>query len=580
MAHLARFEAIARRSADVAMFFDHAFVIRWVSPAARQVFGIDESSLVGRNGLDLIHVDDRDRVATAFLEQLEGLGDHAEVVFRVFDGRGRVRWVEEVATDLLDDPAVGFVVGNLRDVTDRVEAHEAQLRAALHDDLTGLANRAQLLAAVRAPDPSSDRGRALVFFDVVHLCDVNNSLGPPAGDQLLVEIAERVAARIGDGCTFARIGNDQFAVLCPGEPALDLALGVVDMIRAELSTPFRIDGSDVFVVVCFGVARAAGVDGDQLVGQADMALHHAKQKGPDEVVVFEPELERRSQVRVSHAAALQRALGDGAVVPHYQPVIDLRTGRVVAVEALARWHDPVLGSVPPDVFIPIAEANGIITDLGTQILERACADAAGWLADGRRLQVAVNVSPVQLAHPGYTDVVGAILARTQLPPDQLTLEITETSELQDLDVAMDAVLVLAGRGVLFAVDDFGTGYSSLVLLSRLPIGAIKIDRSFVAGLGADPRLAQLVAGTVALSRAIGFRSVAEGVEHPDHVVALDRMGCEFGQGFLWSPPVPAGDLLEVIARIERSHPGTGGPDRRDPTGSDRTDGGHLRLVQP
>lgn len=580
MAHLARFEAIARRSADVAMFFDDAFVIRWVSPAARQVFGIDESSLVGRNGLDLIHPDDRDRVATAFLEQLGGPGDHAEVVFRVVDGRGRVRWVEEVVTDLLADPEVGFVVGNLRDVTERVEAHEAQLLAALRDDLTGLANRAQLLAAVRAPHPATERGRALVFFDVVHLCDVNNSLGPPSGDRLLTAIAERVAARLDDRCTFARIGNDQFAILCPGEPTLAPALDVVEVVRAELSTPFHIDGSAVFVAVCFGVAQAVGVDGDRLVGQADMALHHAKQKGPDEVVIFEPELERRSQVRVSHAAALQHALGRGDVVPHYQPVIDLRTGRVVAVEALARWHDPVLGSVPPDVFIPIAEANGIITDLGTQILERACADAAGWLADGRRLQLAVNVSPVQLTHPGFTDVVGSVLARTQLPPDQLTLEITETSELQDLDVAMAAVRLLAQRGVLFAVDDFGTGYSSLVLLSRLPIGAIKIDRSFVAGLGSEPRLAQLVAGTVALSRAIGFRSVAEGVEHPDHVIALDRMGCEFGQGFLWSAPVPAGELLEVIDRIERSHPGTAAPRHREPPGSDRTDGGHLRLVQP
>lgn len=551
MAHLARFEAIVHHSSDVAMFFDAGFVIRWVSPAIREVFGLDEHELVGRDGLDLIHPDDRPAVVQAFLDGLRGPGDHVEVEFRIVDGRGRVRWVEEVVTDLSTDPAVGYVVGNLRDVTARVDAHAAQLLAASRDGLTGLANRAQLLTAL-AQDDQGDGCRALVSFDVVHLGDVNNALGAAAGEQLLVQIARRIEGALPAGCTFARIGNDQFAVLRPGTAGLADAIDIVRIIRGALADPIPVDRVDVLVAVCFGVAREPGASDDQLIRRADMALYRAKQKGPDKVVVFEPGLERSSQDRVSYSAALKRALERGDVVPHYQPVVDLDTGRVVAVEALARWDDPTLGPVPPDVFIPVAEATGLICDLGARVLLHACRDAAGWLRGGRPLQVAVNVSALQLTDAGFTELVLACLASSGLPPSRLTLEITETAALWDLDVAMDTLLTLERRGVRLSVDDFGTGFSSLALLARLPIGAIKIDRTFVAGLAVDERMEKIVAGTVALGTAIGFPTVAEGIEHPAQAAALRRMGCDFGQGFLWSPAVPAAALLDVIHRIEGS----------------------------
>ncbi|QXC62485.1 bifunctional diguanylate cyclase/phosphodiesterase [Aquihabitans sp. G128] len=546
---LARFEAIARRSSDVAVFFDGDFTIRWVSPAVREVFGLDDVALVGAHGLDLIHPEDRDGVLATFVDQLQTPGDHVQVAFRMVDGRGRERWVEEVATDLLADPEVGFVVGNLRDVTDRMEAHAEQLRAAMLDALTGLTSRDQLFTLLRAGNAA---GGALVFFDVVDLCDVNNSLGPAAGDALLVNVARRIEATLPDGCTFARIGNDQFAVLRPGSAGLTDALEVVQAIRTGLSTPFAIGADDVFVSVCFGAAHDHTATGDDLARQADMALYQAKRQGPDELVVFEPGLERSSQDRVSHAAALKLALSGGGVVPYYQPVVELSSGRVVAVEALARWDHPDLGFVSPETFIPVAEASGLISDLGAQVLLRACTDAARWMAGGRRLQVAVNVSAVQLTDPGFVDLVAAVLASTGLPPERLTLEITETSALRDLDAAMAGLVLLDQRGVLLSVDDFGTGYSSLVLLARLPVGAVKIDRSFVDGLGHDERMAQIVAGTVALGTALGFHTVAEGIERPDQIEALVRMGCAFGQGFHWSPAVPAADVLPLIDHIERT----------------------------
>ena len=551
--HLARFEAIVHHSSDVAVFFDADHVIRWVSPAALEVFGLDPDALVGRHGLDLVDERDRDRVAGIFLEGLGAPGDHLEVEFRILDGEGRLRWVEEAVTDLHADPAVGFVVGNLRDITARVEAHEEQLLAARRDGLTGLANRARLLAVLESAAHAAGTS-ALVFFDVVDLCDVNNTLGAAAGDQLLVQIARRIETALHPDATFARIGNDQFAVLQPETTDDTDAHDVVRAIRTALSTPFPLGRADVFVAVCFGIAREPGVTDDQLIRQADMALYRAKLKGPDKVVVFEPSLERSSQDRVFHASALKRALEQGLVVPHYQPVVDLGSGRVVAVEALARWDDPTLGRVAPDVFIPVAEATGLISGLGAHVLERSCEDAAGWAAAGRRLQVAVNVSALQLTDPGFTDLVGGCLERSGLPPDRLTLEITETTALWDLDIAMTTLLALHASGVQLSVDDFGTGFSSLLLLSRLPIGAIKIDRSFVAGLRSAERMAQIVAGTVALGTAIGFHIVAEGVEDLAQAEALRHMGCEYAQGFLWSAAVPAGELLGVIDALERSEP--------------------------
>ncbi|CAN5557862.1 hypothetical protein BH10ACT1_BH10ACT1_04460 [soil metagenome] len=540
------------------MFFDGAMTVRWVSPAAREVFDLDVDELVGTNGLDLIHADDRDRVLDAFMRGLLEPGDHVRVEFRIRDGLGRLRWVEEIATDLSADPAVGFIIGNLRDITDRVEAHAEQLRAARLDALTGLASRDQLFTMLRTS--SSDQpSNALVFFDIVDFCDVNNSLGVAAGDQLLVLLAHRVASVLPAGCTFSRVGNDQFAVLRPSATGLDAALEVVEVIRTALSTPFRLGAVDVFLSVCFGAACQPAESGEDLARQADMALYRAKQEGPDELIVFEPGLERSSHERVSYAAALKLALDGGDVVPHYQPVVELRTGRVVAVEALARWNHPTLGLVPPDTFIPVAEASGLIRNLGAQILRRSCADAAAWVHVGRPLQVAVNVSAIQLTDAGFADLVDSILTATGLAPERLTLEITETSALRDLDAAMTCLRHLDRRGVTLSVDDFGTGYSSLVLLSHLPIGAIKIDRSFVDGLHEHERTAQIVAATVALGTALGFHVVAEGIERRTQVVALAGMGCGFGQGFYWSPAVPAEELHSVIDQIELGHDGVRPP---------------------
>jgi len=272
--------------------------------------------------------------------------------------------------------------------------------------------------------------------------------------------------------------------------------------------------------------------------------------GRGQLVIFDPSLTRQSQERLSSSGALRRALAAGTVVPYYQPVVDLGTGVVVGVEALARWTDPDLGPVPAEVLVRTAEASGQILELGAQILERSCADAKTWLAAGRRLQMAGNISAAQLRDPGISSMVLRILRLTGLPATQLTLEITESQEVADLRSIDRALGLMRHQGVTFSVDDFGTGYSSLLLLQSLPVETLKIDRAFVAGLGTSGTDEQIVAGIVAMTNAIGHRSVAEGIETEAQMRALQQMGCQFGQGYLWSPAVPAEALLGVIEAIE------------------------------
>ena len=546
-----RLSAVVGRSSDVAMFFEGDGTIRWVSPAITEVFGIDPAGLIGGNGFDLIHPDDRERVLTEFLGGLVNTGDHVVVEFRLIDPTGEIHWVEEVATDLVDDPDVGFVVANLRDITDRKAAHAELARLALVDDLTDLPNRNALLEVIRVGTDRLAPGRTcgLIFFDIDDFCDVNDSLGHAAGDTLLIDIARRVAAALPVGATLSRFGDDQFAVFCEDVADLPGCLAVARTMRHTLDAPFVVEGREVFVAVSAGVAMSPPADVDTLLRRADTALYRAKKAGRGQTVVFETELGTESQQRLHYSGELRRAIERREIVPYYQPVIDLATGQAVAVEALARWIHPERGLIPPDTFIPIAEFTGMIGELGNQILEQACGDAAAWLARGTRLQVAVNASAVQLMDLSFPEQVSAALSASGLSSDQLTIELTETAALRDMSIALLTLGALRDQGIVLALDDFGTGYSSLSFLKRLPVNALKIDQSFVAGLGRSVEDDQIVTGVISLALALGFHVVAEGVETAEQAEFLRALGCQFGQGFLWSPAVPAVDVLATIERI-------------------------------
>jgi len=546
--------AVVNRSSDVAMFLDGDGMIRWVSPSVTLILGRNPKDLVDRSILEMVHPDDRARVVQALPDGFTKPGDHIHLSYRLHEETGEIRWVEVIATDLRADPNVGYIVANLRDVTASKADHDELERLALVDELTGLPNRHAMLTSLRRglSHGPGERSCGFIFFDVDDFRDVNDSLGPAAGDLLLIAIARRVESALPPRCRLGRTGGDHFAIYCESVADLTECLAIVGMLHSSLVAPFVIDGQELFVVISVGIALSPTDQPDSLLRQADVALHRAKQSGRGQTVVFEPDFDHESRDRLIASGQLRRGIERSEIVPYYQPIVELATGRVLAVESLARWEHPERGLVAPDSFIPIAESTGLIGELGRQILERACWDAAQWLKDGRRIQVAVNASAIQLMDPSFPELVASILRAAALNPNQLSIEITETAALRDITAATRTLTALKEQGIEISLDDFGTGYSSLSFLKRLPVGGLKIDRSFVSGLGLVAEDDQIVAGVLGLALALGFYTVGEGVETELQADRLRALGCRFGQGFLWSPAVPANDLLTAIGRIESS----------------------------
>lgn len=557
-----RLSAVVNRSTDVAMFFDRDGTIAWASPASVRVFGVWPDELVGRSGFDLIHPDDSARVLATFAEGLTRSRGPVRVEFRLNDPSGAVRWVEETVCDLTDDPEVGFIVGNLRDVTERRAAEQAMMRLALVDELTGLPNRTALANALAdleaAPQQAGDVG--LVLFDLDDFCDVNDTLGHDAGDALLLEVARRVRDAVPAGCMVARFGGDQFAVLMPCAVSAHACHDIAAMVQSSLAHGFRVGDHELMTAATLGLAIAPIDRARGLLRDADAALYRAKQTDRGGLVLFRQAIADDAMARLRRTGDLRRALTAGEIVAHYQPVIELATGRVIGVEALARWHLTGHGWVPPNEFILLAETTGLIEELGRRILEQSCIDAAEWLRQGCRLHVAVNASGVQLTNPSFPSTVDAALHAAGLPADQLTIEITETAAIRDPQASLIVLTALKERAIALSLDDFGTGYSPLAALRDLPVDAIKLDRTFVAGLG-SPTGDGFATGIVQLGLAMGRRVVAEGVETQPQADQLRAIGCDYGQGFLWSPAVPAGDLLATIARIEGEVPLSAGRDQ-------------------
>ena len=409
---------------------------------------------------------------------------------------------------------------------------------ALHDPLTGLPNRALAASEVHTAlgGPGSAPGRvALLFCDVDRLKRVNDSLGHGAGDEVLVQVALRLRAAVRDQDTVARYSGDEFVVLLPGATETG-AREVADRIHRSLSSPLQVHGQPLFVDLVIGAAVTEAAEDlaadaarhvwEDLVERARADAHHGRTgTGLDE----------KGREHLQLETDLHGAVDRGEVVVHLQPQIDLASGRTVAVEALARWHHPGVGPVAPDVFVPIAEASGQILPIGEHVLREACGVVAGWRQEGLDLEVAVNVSAVQLIDPGFTTLVRRVLEETGLPASRLTLEVTESQVLTAVATRHGHLECLRELGIGVSVDDFGTGYSSLAQLHRLPVTEMKVDRSFISDLDGDGPF-PIVAGIVGLGHGLGLRVVAEGVETVEQANALRALGCQRAQGYLFGRP--------------------------------------------
>ncbi|MFC3686965.1 putative bifunctional diguanylate cyclase/phosphodiesterase [Aquipuribacter hungaricus] len=438
----------------------------------------------------------------------------------------------------------------------RAEAEHEVRQLETHDQLTGLLNRDHLRERLDALVTASPGGAPVValLVDLDHFSSVNDSLGHAAGDQLLVEVSRRLRSVVRSGAVLARLGADEFLVadtLAPvadsGPPALALAARVA---RA-LEDPLLVDDVEVVVSASIGVCagRPGDVDGAGLLRGADLARHRVKARGRDGIALHVPE---EQVVAVDHLrllGELRRGIQEGQLRLHYQPLVHLDGRASTAVEALVRWQHPERGLLPPGVFIEAAERSGLVHALGRWVLDAALAQVAVWdRTEGLgRVQVSVNLSTRQLTDPSLPADVGTALRRHGVDPGQLVLEVTETALMVDPDAARTTLLALRELGVGIAVDDFGTGYASLTYLQQFPVDELKIDRSFVAGLGRSDADDAIVASCVQLAHGLGLSAVAEGVEGAGQLEALRRLGCDYVQGYHLGRPMPPEDLVAWVA---------------------------------
>jgi diguanylate cyclase (GGDEF)-like protein/PAS domain S-box-containing protein len=484
------------------------------------------------------------------------------------------------------DGTFTHLVATVRDITDRQRVEQTLAHAATHDPLTGLPNRVLLLERL---DAALDRQRlttlplAVLFVDIDRFKLVNDSLGHEIGDDVIRRFAERVRASVRGGDVVARFGGDEVVVLCETTTSVE-ANRLAARIMQSVGEPMHVRGRDVFVSASIGLAlgRRSSAGPEQLLRDADHALYEAKQKGRARVEPFNADLRARAARRFDLESQLRTAVRDHQLELWYQPQVDLATGRLVGVEALVRWNHPARGLVSPAEFVPIAEETGLIVPMGRWILFEACRQLAAWRARVRHApaSITVNVSSRQLQEPDFTDDVRSALAGTVLTPSAVCLELTEGALMDSDGTALDALREVQRIGVYVGADDFGTGHSSLGRLRDLPVEVLKIDRSFVGGLGREPGDTAIVASIMSLSAAMGLHVIAEGVEHPDQVRALQSLGCRVAQGFLFARPQPAAAIPGLCGRRlwrppHRWSPGTPADEPGDPPARRR---GRLRFI--
>src|SRR4051794_7046735 len=428
----------------------------------------------------------------------------------------------------------------------------AKEHQALHDALTGLPNRLLFKDRIEtALHGRKDGPSAVMLIDLDHFKEINDTLGHHAGDVLLQEVAARLSAELGDAGTVARLGGDEFGVLLPAMARGGDAQVVAQRLLGRLREPFTIDELTLEVDASIGIAchPAHGDDVEQLNQRADIAMYAAKEGGRG-FVMFEPQLDRYSPRRLALAGALRQAIVDGEIVLYFQPKADLESGRIVGVEALARWQHPELGLVGPTEFVPIAEQTGLIGPLTSHVLDEALRQVREWRDDGLDLSVAVNLSARSFLDAQLAAEIPPLLERWGVEAQMLELEITESMLMIDPGRAKATLDRLSSIGLSLSVDDFGTGYSSLANLKRLPVDGIKIDKSFVMDMAHDPSDAAIVRSTIDLAHNLGLRVVAEGVENQESWRRLREQGCDLAQGFHVSRPLPGGELGRLIAAHE------------------------------
>lgn len=549
-----RFRAMVQNAADVITIINPDGSIRYQSPSIERMLGFKTGNLLGMSIFDNLHPSDADLVRQMIHELTEKPTNARRSILRIRHMDQSWRFVEVVATNHLKDTNVGGIIINMRDITERKALEERLIHQASHDPLTSLPNRAlfsERLGQALAESSTTNSLISVMFVDLDNFKVINDSLGHQAGDILLIEVANRLRESVRPFDMVARFGGDEFTLLLEDLQSVDVALGVAERIQKNLQAPFKVNQHDLTIGCCVGVAfcEDGSIPPDELIRNADIAVYKAKAGGKARITVFDKDMNQYALKRLELEIDLRRAIERNELVVYYQPVLDLVTGDVAAMEALVRWQDPRRGLVSPLEFISLAEETALIMPLGRWVLTEACMQTQIWKQMYRSagdLTVCVNVSARQFLHKGLVEDVARALETSGLTPRNLKLEITETVGIEDPDQTLETLRELKELGVKLALDDFGMGYSSLSYLKRFPVDTIKLDRSFVSGLGKNRQDTAVLYAAISFAKALHLSITAEGVETRAQVEQLRALGCEQGQGFFFSKPLPPLEMSQFL----------------------------------
>jgi diguanylate cyclase (GGDEF)-like protein/PAS domain S-box-containing protein len=581
-----QFSELADRTSDAVLVCARDGVIEYASPAVAR-FGYKPATLVGMSLTDLLHPEDRARGTRVALSAGDSPAGLARFACRVRAADGTWRHVQSTISRYAEPGAAGRLLLTAHDVSDQVALRRQVTHLTFHDGVTGLPNRAFLEERAKELTGGAHAPAAAIFLDLDGFTAVNDSVGHGAGDLLLAQAARRLRAAVPSHEIVARWGGDEFAVLVTDtaspQEAVDIAERLAVGIAAE---PFRVADRDIPLTASVGVALPASDGRGHLLRNADVAMSRAKEAGGGRVEVFAAHMHADAVRRLELATQLRQAITDGSLSLDYQPVVELATSRVTGVEALVRWS-PDGEPLPPGEFLGVAEDSGLIIPLGDWVLREACRQVASWRASGWQVGLSVNFSLRQVTAARFAGSVLAAVADSGLPRGALTLEVTEQVLVEGAEPMVAGLSELRRHGVRLAIDDFGTGYASLAYLRELPVDIIKIDPSFVAGLGIDGTLALLTRTIVQVGHDLGIEVVAEGIERPEQLELLRAMGCGLGQGYLVARPMTARGIEELAAasaaggdRDDEDDPPPGCDDLESPEASPAPAGEAGRAPEP